>query len=191
MRAGGFLVFPSRPCYNVGTILKGGLPLGSIHLFAARLEQGRAYELLSFAAARVWGCETLPPMTRSELGKPSFPDHPQWQFSLSHSGGLCLCALSSRPVGVDVEQVRPCRPGLPAYVMSEEELSAFDGSWEDFTRVWTLKEAYCKYLGQSIFPPKRLPVPPPVAHESYAGDGWRAAVCGEERPPVEIQWVEI
>ena len=35
--------------------------------------------------------------------------------------------------GVDIEVVRPHQAGLPAYVPGEEELAAFDGSWEDFS----------------------------------------------------------
>ncbi len=41
-----------------------------------------------------------------QRGKPYFPS-PRCQFNLSHSGTLALCALSDRPVGVDIQMVRP------------------------------------------------------------------------------------
>lgn len=164
-----------------------------IRLFAADTGSNSSKEtarrLLAVASQRVWGLAQLPPLAHRPGGKPFFPDLPQYHFNLSHTRGLCLCALSDRPVGVDIEVVRPRRPGLPRYVMSEEELRGFDGTWEDFARIWTLKEAYCKYLGRSIFPPRTVPAPPPVPYRSYEGPGWRAAVCGAELPPEAPEWL--
>ena len=154
-----------------------------------------ARRLLAFAVFQAWGWTGLPPVERGRRGKPFFPGMPERQFSLSHSGGLVLCALSDRgAVGADIERVRPHRRELPAYVMSEGELAAFDGSWEDFARVWALKEAYVKCLGGSIFPPREAPAPPPLPHRCYAGEGWRAALCCAETadpPPAAIQWISL
>lgn len=149
--------------------------------------------LLSHALRDAWGWYETPPLAREESGKPFFPGCPDRQFSLSHTAGLCLCALSDAgAVGVDIEQVRPRRASLPRYVMSSGELAVFDGTWEDFARIWTLKEAYVKLQGTSIFPPNTVPVPPPVPHRSYAGPGWRAALCaGDGDLPEEIRWTHI
>lgn len=150
-----------------------------------------AYALLSHALGDAWGWEETPRLDQGRSGKPFFPDFPDRQFNLSHTVGLCLCALSEAgPVGVDIERVHPLRDNLPRYVMSDRELAAFDGTWEDFTRIWTLKEAYVKLRGGSIFPPREVPAPPPVPHRSYAGAGWRAALCTEGGAlPEEIRWV--
>lgn len=151
-----------------------------------------ARRLLALSVQEAWGWEQLPVPARGERGKPFFPNFPQYHFNLSHTAGLCLCALSEAgPVGVDIERVRPRRADLPRYVMSEEEFSVFDGSWEEFYRIWTLKEAYCKLLGRSIFPPRAAPAPPPVPYRCFSGEGWRAAVCGEETLPGRIAWVDI
>ena len=154
-----------------------------------------ARRLLAFSVRLAWGWTELPPTDRTELGKPFFPGRPDRGFNLSHAGDLAVCALSDGgPVGVDVEPVRPHGPGLPAYVMTPDELAAFDGSWEDFARVWTLKEAYAKYLGRSIWPPRTAPVPPPVPHRSYAGPDWRAALCAHPAAgalPDAVQWLSF
>ena len=148
-----------------------------------------AWPLLAFAIWDAWGWGALPPVERSPRGKPLFSGRDDRWFSLSHSGGLALCALSTAPVGVDVELVRPHRAGLPAYALSPEELARFDGTWEDFFRLWTLKESWCKREDSPLFPPRDVPVPPPCPHRGYAGEGWRAAVCCSGAPPREILWL--
>jgi phosphopantetheinyl transferase len=162
-------------------------------VFAVRGDNGRvlARPLLARAVQLAWGWEELPPLVYSPRGKPGFAGLPRRCFSLSHSGGLALCALSSAPVGVDVERVRPHRPGLPDYALSPAERAAFDGSWEDFARLWTLKESWCKREDAPLFPPRRVETPPPCPHRSYAGDDWRAAVCCHDTPPADLTWLRI
>lgn len=162
-------------------------------IYGAAGEDGRrlAWPLLEQAACLCWGWEALPPVERSPRGKPRFAGLEGRQFSLSHSGGLALCALSDYPVGVDVERVRPRREGLPQRVLGSVELAAFDGSWEDFYRLWTLKESWCKRENGPLYPPRAVETPPPCPHRSYAGEGWRAAVCCHDTPPENIVWLEV
>ena len=85
-------------------------------IYGVKGEDGRALDwpLLELAVREQWGWSALPPVERSPRGKPLFAGkHDRW-FSLSHSEGIALCALSSAPVGVDVELVRPRRTTLPA-----------------------------------------------------------------------------
>lgn len=166
-----------------------------IRLFGTKITQNQGKEtarrLLAFAAFQAWDWAELPELARGEKGKPFFPAHPERQFNLSHTDGFALCVLSDEgEVGVDIERVTERKENLPRYVMSEEELAGWDGTWEDFFRIWTIKEAYVKYRGGSIFPPKEVPAQPPVPHCSYAGDGWRAALCGEGELPREIEWID-
>lgn len=160
-------------------------------IYGIRGEDGRKLSrpLLARAVRLLWGWETLPPVAESPRGKPYFPDHPGKWFSLTHSGGIALCALSDAgPVGVDVEVVRPHREGLPRYAFSEEELAEFDGSWEDFARLWTRKESRCKRQDSPLFPPRRAEVPD-CPCKSYAGEDWRGAVCCSDEPPEDIFWL--
>lgn len=131
------------------------------------------------------GYPTLPRVARTERGKPYFPDLPALHFNLSHTQGFSLCALSDAPVGVDIEVLRPRREGLWRYCLTDEEFQTFQaqgGGWTEFYRFWTLKEAWCKCTGEGLGHPKRWPLPPPMPHRSYLGEGWAAAVCAAEAP---------
>ena len=73
-------------------------------VYGTRGEDGRtlAWPMLAWAVRDRWGWRTLPPVERSPRGKPFFPGEAGRWFSLSHSGGIALCALSEDgPVGVD------------------------------------------------------------------------------------------
>ena len=149
-----------------------------------------AWGLLELAAGLHWGWTALPPVERSPRGKPLFSGLKDRWFSLSHSGGIALCALSAAPVGVDVEVVRPRHGVLFQRLLSDAELARFDGGWEDFYRLWTLKESWCKREDAPLYPPREAEIPPGCPHKSYAGEGWRAAVCCHDEPPGDVIWLE-
>ena len=162
-------------------------------VYGARGESGKKISrpLLAAAVRSLWGWEKLPELERSDRGKPEFAGRPGVWISLSHSGGYALCALSDDgPVGVDIEVIRPHRENLPQYALSEAERANFDGSWEDFTRFWVLKESWCKREDSPLFPPRRVETPPPCPHRVFSGEGWQAAVCCHGRVPEEIFWLE-
>ncbi|MBR1566865.1 MAG: 4'-phosphopantetheinyl transferase superfamily protein [Oscillospiraceae bacterium] len=88
----------------------------------------------------------------SEYGKPWLPALPEFHFSLSHSGNMALCAVSSDPVGCDIELPRAFDPKLarrffhPAeceWLFSQPEAEQYDA----FFRIWTGKESFMKALG--------------------------------------------
>ena len=70
------------------------------------------------------------------------------------------------------------------------EYRARGGDWPAFFTLWTRKEAWCKYTGEGLA--RSLRQTPPkkgLFYGFYAGEGWRAAVCGEEPAPKEILWL--
>ena len=175
--------------YNGCIRRKGDTHDGHLRRFR-RGRQGPGLAAAVLCGAGRLGHGTPPHGEAFPTGQTALCELPDRWFSLSHSGGLALCALSGSPVGVDVELVRPRRPGLPAYALSETELAAFDGSWEDFDRIWTLKEAWCKREDSPLYPPRAVVTPPPCPHGRYAGTDWRAAVCCGGEPPQAIFWVD-
>lgn len=147
------------------------------------VKQGDAYALLESAVRLVWGWDALPELSRLDNGKPVFSRYPDHCFNLSHSGGMALCALSDRPVGVDIEIVRPRSTEFPAYVFKGEEYErymALGGDWEAFYALWTEKESILKYTGEGLRAWRRAELPTGCVMTSLAGESWRGAVCGHE-----------
>lgn len=76
-------------------------------------------------------------------GQPVF-DLPQLFVSLSHSGSFAVCALSDKPVGIDVEQRRAIDERLLKKIQHPKDEA------DDFFRLWTAKEAFFKQQGTGI-----------------------------------------
>ena len=75
-------------------------------------------------------------------------------ISICHCDQMVACAISDKPVGMDIERIRPvnlklcrhvCTPEEAEYVLGCEDDSAFR-----FFEVWTAKEAYFKKCGTGI-----------------------------------------
>ena len=88
-------------------------------------------------------------ITRTENGKPvcALP----YYFSGSHSGDYLSCAISEKPVGLDLERLRPIRPRLLRALSSAERADVLalppEQRDEAFFRLWTLKESWIKCQG--------------------------------------------
>ena len=112
-----------------------------------------AYRLLKQGLSEVYGIEENPIFEYNEHGKPSIVGHPEICFNLSHCKEAAVCAISDRPVGVDVESVRSFNDSLVRYTMNDEEIRQIEAA-EDwavaFIRLWTKKEAALKLIGTGI-----------------------------------------
>jgi 4'-phosphopantetheinyl transferase len=80
------------------------------------------------------------------------------EFSLSHTDGLALIAVSAADVGVDVEMIRetPLADGLISRCLTAAEQAAVAGADDRttaFLRHWTAKESYLKGLGIGLAEP--------------------------------------
>lgn len=123
-------------------------------------------------------------------GRPEFVPSVGWRFSLSHAEGRVMAAVSDRPVGCDVERVRPLEPGLPEACLDEVELARFAALAEAsererlFCRLWTRKESLGKALGRGLGDDPRLlavsggcPVSGAAFTDLDFGDGHLGCVC--------------
>ena len=72
--------------------------------------------------------------------------------SVSHSGAWAVCALSDKPIGVDVEVIRAADEKFMRRICSEDELRYVrygdEGCFARFWECWTAKEALFKLTQQ-------------------------------------------
>lgn len=101
---------------------------------------------------------------KTQMGK-LYPVGLAAEISVSHSGDLVACAISDRPVGIDLERLRPVELRLAKKICTTRELCYLFGRQpeaedfcytedpvltERFFRLWTGKEACAKRQGKGI-----------------------------------------
>lgn len=97
---------------------------------------------------------------------------PWFEFSLSHSFKVVCVALSSKPVGVDVQLVRELKNGFAERILSERERAEYNAvSQIEQTQYlisrWTQKESIFKQTGGESFVPKRIETTE-FAHKTFS-----------------------
>lgn len=126
-----------------------------------------AGEMLARKAISQW-CNVAPESITfgmQEHGKPYAKDLAV-EFNISHSGDMVVCAIDNKPIGIDIEQIRPIDLSVAKRICTDKELLYIFGhtpTEQDFTytinteiltrffELWTEKEAYGKYIGEGLF----------------------------------------
>ncbi|MBO7580633.1 MAG: 4'-phosphopantetheinyl transferase superfamily protein [Bacteroidaceae bacterium] len=134
-----------------------------------RIECAFSYLLLCQALREVYGITEHPSFLIGEHGKPElkFNDNvndnlnlkPQTSnlkpicFNISHCKSALAVALSTSPVGIDVECIGRYSESLARHVLNDNEFAEVSQSPNPqipFTRLWTQKEAVVKLTGRGI-----------------------------------------
>lgn len=103
--------------------------------------------------------QDLPEIQLGEFGKPFFQNFPEIHFNISHCDKAVACIISDKPVGIDVEEIKPFDRDLAEYVCSPRELESILNSLNPslaFTILWTKKESICKLSGQGLNTSKEI-----------------------------------
>lgn len=102
----------------------------------------------------------LPPeamqFARAASGRLLLPGKGLWEISLSHGAGFVAAVVATAPCGVDIERPR----ATPVANLAQRYFAPAEAEWlrtrdpataeRDFFRLWTLKEACAKALGQGL-----------------------------------------
>lgn len=87
-------------------------------------------------------------------GKPYLASTPWLEFNVTHTRYAVAVALSNRPVGVDIEKIRPTELHIAPDIFTENELRWLNQAAEDrprrFVELWTKKEALVKHDGDGL-----------------------------------------
>lgn len=143
-------------------------------------ERALAHRLLELAMEREFRLNPLPEIAREPGGKPYFPSRPDICFNISHSHGAAVCAIHNKPVGIDIEKLRPA----PRRLASGMEDTAF-------FRLWTAKEATAKRRGEGVAALLRPFEPDPLC-QCLEGllEGYTVTLCPSEDAAVRTVRIE-
>ena len=115
-------------------------------------EAGR--ELLAALYRRQFGTQ-MPEITVTPMGKPYFVDKSA-HFSISHTKNRVFCALSSRNVAIDAEEIdRKVSENLAKKILSPREYAQYEAAADKpqaILKFWVLKEAAGKLSGKGVQP---------------------------------------
>lgn len=183
---------------------------------ALRFDRDKRLSLGAGAALQKALSDLGEPMLRvafGEHGKPYFPDRPDLQYNLSHSGTRVLCALSDAPIGCDVEKIASAQMRVAKRFFSPKETALLEAQEDPaaqkalFCRIWTLKESFMKATGRGLSLPmdsfsvcpagetvileQSLDEAPYAFYEWDFSDGFRYACCrrgaAQDEPPALIR----
>ncbi len=101
----------------------------------------------------------------AEHGKPYAKDL-NIEFNISHSADMVVCVVDDKPVGVDIEKIRPVDLNTAKRIFNDEDVHYIfecipdvedynhylnDAVLQCFFELWTKKEAYGKLVGIGLF----------------------------------------
>lgn len=147
-------------------------------------------EMLARKAIAEW-CSITPESISfgiKEHGKPYAKDLPV-EFNISHSSDMVVCAVDDKPIGIDIEKIRPIDLTVAKHICTSEELLyLFDRTptEQDFTyttdtkiitrflELWTKKEAYGKLCGYGLFSDTNTSI---LKIFDYDIDGYIVCIC--------------
>ena len=114
-------------------------------------------------------------------------------FNLSHSGAYVICAVSTKPVGCDIEQIKNAPKQIEERAFSQEERALLKGLDNDaynheFYRMWTQKESFLKMQGFGLRVPLQTLEMEGCYFKEYEIPGYQVTVCAEENEFAELTW---
>lgn len=92
-------------------------------------------------------------ITFNEFGKPFIKNMIDFKYNITHSGKWVAIVYGNTDAGIDVERIQIGREEIADFCYSEQEkLFIYNKAGKDeqikqFTKLWTMKESYIKFLG--------------------------------------------
>ena len=90
----------------------------------------------------------------NKYGKPFLDNETSIHFNISHAGNYVVCAFDDRPIGIDIELMKPIDKKIAERYYTKDEIAYIqeneDFNIERFYKVWTKKESRIKYEGKGL-----------------------------------------
>ena len=110
------------------------------------------------------------PLLYNEMGKPYYENGPY--FNVSHSGKYVMMAVSTREIGIDIEENIPKDMSLLTKIFNEAEAKMIK-EHADFYYLWCAKESLIKCMGSSISHIKEIPSLPFNGVKTFKGKDYQ------------------
>ena len=110
------------------------------------------------------------PLQFNEMGKPYYENGPC--FNVSHSGKYVMIAVSTREIGIDIEENIPKDMSLLTNIFNEAEAKIIK-EHADFYYLWCAKESLIKCIGSSISHVKEVPSLPFNGVKTFKGKDYQ------------------
>ena len=110
------------------------------------------------------------PLLHNEMGKPYYENGPF--FNVSHSGKYVMMAVSTREIGIDIEENIPKDMSLLTKIFNEAEAKMIK-EHADFYYLWCAKESLIKCMGSSISHVKEIPSLPFNGIKTFKGKDYQ------------------
>lgn len=138
------------------------------------------YILLQHGLREEYGICATPHFAYDDRGKPYIPQYPDIHFNLSHCHGGVACAISSAPIGVDIEVIDRIDEDVARRVMNSQQLDIIASSPEPertFCELWTTKESLLKRRGDGLCDDLPRLVLDNSSFAHYHGKNYVCTVC--------------
>ncbi len=90
-------------------------------------------------------------ITFDNRGKPYYLNSSDLHFSISHSNGYVAVAISTKPIGIDLQVFKSVNDKLVKRVCTAEEREFIKRVGDKgFIKIWTAKESYSKCAGVKL-----------------------------------------
>ena len=109
-------------------------------------------------------------LLHNEMGKPYYENGPY--FNVSHSGKYVMMAVSTREIGIDIEENVPKDMSLLTKIFNEAEAKMIK-EHADFYYIWCAKESLIKCMGSSISHVKEVPSLPFNGIKTFKGKDYQ------------------
>ena len=99
----------------------------------------------------------------NKYGKLYLKDIENLYFNISHSEEYVVCCLDNKPVGIDIEMIKPFEIKVIVenfftisdqnYILGKNTLTTSKEITNKFYEIWTLKESFIKCVGKGLYSP--------------------------------------
>ena len=124
-------------------------------------------------------------LEKGPYGKPYLAGYPEIHFNISHSGGYGVCAISSMPCGVDIQEKRAVRSQRmierTMNAQEQRQILEAEDSTKEFIKLWTYKESCIKLSGEGLRQDMRT-LKAPACHQFFWLEKDLAGCVAAEEP---------